>query len=252
MEVSTRSAQAAQDAVTSVQSKAGALVSLIATLFVLALGATGLALDALQGGGLAAWLATIAFVCADFLLLLALVRSFYASGSVLTGGVNLERLGSPSDSTESLQMKEARAWSYASDVAAEASQSRSWDFFFARRCLILALLTVLVGTPFIVVARNTVAAAGRAKESGITGSLTYAGGPASGRHGNEPGELTVYAADGSEAGNASWQEGQGFYVPLGAGTYRVVASSGDARCPEQTATVVSGQYLNLTIKCGVI
>ena len=76
-------------------------------------------------------------------------------------------------------------------------------------------LTVLVGTPFIVVARNTVAAAGRAKESGITGSLTYAGGPASGRHGNEPGELTVYAADGSEAGNASWQEGQGFLCAIG-------------------------------------
>jgi hypothetical protein len=253
VELAIRSATAAQDAVASIQSKASSLVGLTATLFVLALGVTGLAMDSLQDGGRAAWVATAAFVGADLLLLLALVRSFYASGSVLSGGVNLDRLGSSADSTGRLQVTEAEAWLYASQLAGVTSQSRSWDLFFTRRCLVLALVTVLIGTPFIVAARNSVAIAENKKASGITGSLRYLGGPPPGHpRGNEPGVLVAYSADGAEAGSASWQEGQGFFVALDAGTYRIVASSGDAHCPEQTVTVVSGQFVNLRINCDVV
>ena len=78
------------------------------------------------------------------------------------------------------------------------------------------------------------------------------GGPAPGVYGEEGGELVVYAEDGAEAGHASWQEGESFSLPLDPGTYRLVASSGDAHCSDQTVAVVADQFASVEIRCDVI
>ena len=78
------------------------------------------------------------------------------------------------------------------------------------------------------------------------------GGPFPGVYGEEGGELVVYAQDGAEAGHASWQEGESFSLPLDPGTYRLVASSGDAHCSDQTVAVVADQFASVEIRCDVI
>jgi len=90
-------------------------------------------------------------------------------------------------------------------------------------------------------------------KSGISGSLTYVGGPPPGTSDHpEPGELVVYSQDGAEVAHASFAEGEGFSIPLTPGTYRVVPKSGDAGCSELTVDVMADQFVDLPIKCSVI
>jgi hypothetical protein len=88
--------------------------------------------------------------------------------------------------------------------------------------------------------------------SGITGSLTYVGGPASGvsKH-REPGEVVVYSTEGEEVAHTSFAEGDGFSISLNPGTYRLVPSSGDADCSELTVDVVTDRFVDVQIKCSV-
>ena len=90
-------------------------------------------------------------------------------------------------------------------------------------------------------------------KSGITGSLTYVGGPAPGVSNRpEPGEVVVYSQEGAEVARASFAEGEGFSIPLRPGTYRVVPDSGDAGCSELTVDVVEDQFVDLPITCSVM
>jgi len=90
-------------------------------------------------------------------------------------------------------------------------------------------------------------------DSGITGKLTYAGGPSglSSNHG-EPGEVVVYLQDGEELARSSFREGEQFSISLGPGTYRVVPTSGDADCQELTVNVAPGEFQPLSVVCSVM
>ena len=90
-------------------------------------------------------------------------------------------------------------------------------------------------------------------DSGITGKLTYAGGPPglNSNHG-EPGEVVVYLQDGEELARASFGEGDGFSIPLSPGTYRVLPTSGDADCQELTVNVAPGEFQPLSVVCSVM
>jgi len=90
-------------------------------------------------------------------------------------------------------------------------------------------------------------------DSGITGKLTYAGGPLghSSNHG-EPGEVVVYLQDGEELARSSFGEGKQFSIALSPGTYRVVPTSGDADCRELTVNVAPDEFYPLNVVCGVM
>jgi hypothetical protein len=95
---------------------------------------------------------------------------------------------------------------------------------------------------------------GSQPSSGVSGDLVYVGGPgaspASSPH-FEPGEVTAFALDGTEAAGGHFPEGKGFSLPLEPGTYRLVSKSGDARCPAVTVTVVPDRYQTVRIHCSV-
>ena len=91
-------------------------------------------------------------------------------------------------------------------------------------------------------------------DSGIVGTLSYTGGPAPGTSDRlEGGAVGVYAQDGTEVVHANFRAGEGFAVALDPGTYRVVPTSGDAQCAEQTVDVVAHahRFVGLRIECSV-
>jgi hypothetical protein len=55
----------------------------------------------------------------------------------------------------------------------------------------------------------------------------------------EPGDVVAFAEDGTQAGAIHFPEGQGLSLSLPPGEYRLVATSGDARCPDRTWVTVS-------------
>ena len=90
--------------------------------------------------------------------------------------------------------------------------------------------------------------------SGVKGDLTYVGGPALSSPASphlEGGSVLAYTRGGYERGAIYFPEGQGFLLPLLPGTYRLVATSGDASCPSRTVTVESDRYEALRIRCDI-
>jgi len=90
--------------------------------------------------------------------------------------------------------------------------------------------------------------------SGIVGILSYTGGPAAGTSNQrEGGAVVVYAQDGTEVAHASFGQGEGFALALDPGTYRVVPTSGDAQCSDQTVDVVAHahRFAGLHLVCSV-
>jgi hypothetical protein len=88
--------------------------------------------------------------------------------------------------------------------------------------------------------------------SGIKGQVTYVGGPAQqASHHLESGTASAYTQDGRRVAISHWPEGQGYLLRLSPGTYRLVATSGDAMCPEITVTVIANQFETVPIRCSV-
>jgi hypothetical protein len=92
----------------------------------------------------------------------------------------------------------------------------------------------------------------RGGTAGISGSITYHGGPPPGVRGREPGEVVVYDENGSEVGRQTVQAGDGFGFTLDPGTYRLVTTSGDASCTNIRITLTDGQFVEMAVTCGVI
>jgi hypothetical protein len=91
--------------------------------------------------------------------------------------------------------------------------------------------------------------------SGVKGDLSYVGGPLvvspTARH-LEPGDVVAFAQDGTQAGAIHFPEGQGFSLSLPPGEYGLVATSGDARCPDRLRVTVSpNSYEAVHIRCDV-
>jgi hypothetical protein len=106
--------------------------------------------------------------------------------------------------------------------------------------------------PLFMTVAIVVASAGCTRnQSGIEGDLQYVGGPTGGPYGPEPGHAVAYSAEGSEAGSVDFAVGEGFRLSLQPGTYRIVFSSGDAHCPEQTVTVRANSYEPVSERCDV-
>ena len=88
---------------------------------------------------------------------------------------------------------------------------------------VLCLSLLAIGT--------TVVPGEQGGHAGISGSITYNGGPPPGvSDAREPGEVVVYDGDGSEVARQAVQAGDGFGFTLDPGTYGLVTTSGDARC----------------------
>jgi hypothetical protein len=92
--------------------------------------------------------------------------------------------------------------------------------------------------------------------SGVKGDLSYVGGPSvvspAARH-LEPGGVVAFADDGTQAGAIHFSEGQGLSLSLPPGEYRLVATSGDARCPDGIKVTVSpNRFETVHIRCDVV
>jgi hypothetical protein len=98
----------------------------------------------------------------------------------------------------------------------------------------------------------TVVLGERGGNAGISGSITYNGGPAPGvSDAREPGEVVVYDEDGSEVARQSVQARDGFGFTLDPGTYRLVTTSGDASCKDIPLTLTDGQFVDMVVTCDV-
>ena len=88
--------------------------------------------------------------------------------------------------------------------------------------------------------------------SGVKGDLSYVGGPPLvspiARH-LEPGDVVAIAEDGTQAGRILFPEGQGFWLSLPPGEYQLVATSGDAQCPDSWVTVSPKSYRTVHLLC---
>jgi hypothetical protein len=88
--------------------------------------------------------------------------------------------------------------------------------------------------------------------SGVRGDLRYVGGPAPGDPGSrEPGSVVAFAADGSEAASADFEEGKTFELRLEPGTYKLAFTSGDAQCPDRSVAVPSDNFQAIRELCSV-
>ncbi len=145
VEAAKRSADFANSAVSQVQDKASALLSVTLVLIPFAAGALAVASSRENS-----WLRVISIGCFAFVALAlawAALRAFLASGSVLGGGLNIARLSrSGDDSAASLKTREAQTWHWSAQVAMEVATRRSGDLFSARRALIIALGFAGLGT----------------------------------------------------------------------------------------------------------
>jgi hypothetical protein len=93
----------------------------------------------------------------------------------------------------------------------------------------------------------------RGGSAGIGGSINYSGGPPPGvNDSREPGEVVVYDEDGSEVARQTVQAGDGFGFTLHPGTYRLVTTSGDARCKDIPVTLTDGQFVDMVVTCDVV
>ena len=96
--------------------------------------------------------------------------------------------------------------------------------------------------------------ASTAPSSGVKGDLSYVGGPPLvspiARH-LEPGDVVAIAEDGTQAGEILFPEGQVFWLSLPPGEYQLVATSGDAQCPDSRVTVSPNSYETVHIRCDV-
>ncbi len=96
--------------------------------------------------------------------------------------------------------------------------------------------------------------ASTALSSGVKGDLSYVGGPPLvspiARH-LEPGDVVAIAEDGTQAGEILFPEGQVFWLSLPPGEYQLVATSGDAQCPDSRVTVSPNGYETAHIRCDV-
>ncbi len=92
--------------------------------------------------------------------------------------------------------------------------------------------------------------------SGVKGDLSFVGGPLVASPTARllrPGDVVAFAEDGTEAGAIHFSEGQGFSLSLPPGRYRLVATSGDARCPDGIkVTVLPNDYKIVRIRCDVV
>jgi hypothetical protein len=93
-----------------------------------------------------------------------------------------------------------------------------------------------------------------APSSGVKGSVVYVGGPpdVTVPRSAGPGEVRVYATDGALVGDAHLPDSlTGFFIPVEPGDYRLVVTSGDARCPDQSVTITADRYETVRVRCDV-
>lgn len=155
LEASRRSADAAGAAVASLQSKAGSLLTVLLTLMPLAFVGTGFALSSTAGPRWSRLVAFILMVLTDLALVVAAVLAFVASGMLLSGGLNMDRMPWEGSSTlPGLQTSEANAWHLAAQLGMWQGPRVSMDLFHARRMVVIALVLATTATPFIVIARS--------------------------------------------------------------------------------------------------
>jgi hypothetical protein len=57
--------------------------------------------------------------------------------------------------------------------------------------------------------------------------------------------------DGRRVALSYFHEGQSYLLRLSPGTYRLVAKSGDAACPDSTVTIVARRFQTVDIRCSV-
>ena len=140
-EAGRRSAELAEAAVQSLQSKAGSLLTVLLTLTPISFVVTGLALSSTAGPRWARLTAFVLMVSVDLLLAAAAALAFIASGLLITGGLNLDRMrGEGASTLADLKASEANA----SHLAAQLSMARgprlAADLFHARRLVVIAVL----------------------------------------------------------------------------------------------------------------
>jgi hypothetical protein len=105
---------------------------------------------------------------------------------------------------------------------------------------------------FLALLLLAVVACSRGSHGGISGSITYTGGPPPGTSdGREPGEVVVYSEDGSEVARQTVQARDGFGFTLPSGTYRLVTTSGDASCKDIPFTLADAQFVEIPVTCDV-
>jgi hypothetical protein len=121
--------------------------------------------------------------------------------------------------------------------------------------LVLALLLAASCTGNEATPASSMYDASTTLSSGVKGDLSYVGGPLvvspAARH-LEPGDVIAFAEDGTRVGEVHFPEGQGFSLSLPPGEYRLVATSGDAQCPDRTRVLVSpNSFETVHIHCDV-
>ncbi len=154
VEVASRSATFANEAVARIQEKASSTLSFTLTLIPVAGVAAGAALVIQDTAAWNRWTAFSLFAAVMVLLIVAALRAFLASGSVAAISVNLERLSADLvPKVAELKAAEADAWNASAALAMETATKKSADFFAARRLTIIALIIATIGAGFLGAAR---------------------------------------------------------------------------------------------------
>lgn len=155
LEAARRSAEAAQAAIASLQTRAGSLLSMLLTLIPVSIVVTGLALSSTAGPRWSRFVAFALMTSVDIALVLSAMLAFIASGMLISGGLNLDRMArGEKPSIDELQAGEANAWHLAAQLSMWQGPRIARDLFHARRLAIVALLLAIVASPFVVIARS--------------------------------------------------------------------------------------------------
>jgi hypothetical protein len=155
LESAQRAATDANASTKAVQDKAGSLMTIILTLFPLAVAVTVLVVPAKAGESGSSLVALVLMMLADFLLACAAVFAFLASGLVFLGGWNPSKVkGGEKATLAQIKAEEADAWYFASEVAMWSGKKKADDLFTARRFVVGALIFAVLAAPFLYVAQG--------------------------------------------------------------------------------------------------
>jgi hypothetical protein len=154
VDVTKRSADAIDSAVTSLQEKAASVTNLAMPLIPVAIAVLGFALA--QWPNPFAFIASALFSVVIIFLIGGAVLGYLASGARLMGGVNARRLapagGSPT--LGELRAKEADAWLMSTELGFQMIERRNRDLFAARRAVAWAFVVATLATVFFVIAET--------------------------------------------------------------------------------------------------
>ena len=144
LEVTLRSASHAEAAADKLLDKASALVTVLAGLLALSLGATGVALQTQHDSAWIHWMSFAAFCFVDGLLVLAAMNAFLATSPAIGGGVNAARLHYAGDHPlDAAKRHEAATWHRSAMLAMSTVKRRADDVINARRFLLWAVIMLL-------------------------------------------------------------------------------------------------------------